>query len=753
MERALINVNGIVQGVGFRPFIHRLVKGYGFSGWVKNTSSGVIIEIEGERKAIESFARDIKEQKPQLSVIENLTIEYKKDMMGYNSFEIIKSTGDSSRFTLISPDVAVCEDCLREMYSKGNRRYRFPFINCTNCGPRFTIIKDIPYDREKTTMKEFPMCSECRLEYTDIEDRRYHAEPTCCDECGPSMFLLSSNGREIKTEDPIIEAAHMLREGKIVAIKGLGGFHLACFAENRESVELLRKRKERDEKPFAIMCRNSQEAEKYCSIESEEKELLESYRRPIVLLKKKNNCLDVISMDNDTIGVMLPYTPIHHMLLDEISPLVMTSGNISELPIIKDNSEAIQKLSGVADAFLMHNRDIHIRCDDSLMRIFNNKEYPLRRSRGYAPFPIKLNEDAGEILSLGAEQKASFSVTKGNYLFLSQHIGDMKNIETFANYEDMIEHYKRLFSINPQTVVCDLHPDYLSTDYGKRISALKKLPLKMVQHHHAHMASCMADNNVKGEAIGIIWDGTGYGTDGTIWGGEILSGGYDSFERAGTIRNIPLIGGDKASKEIERVAFAILEDVDALRGERLVGEKKADLYRSMIQNKLNVFPSSSMGRFFDGVACICGIKKRSSYEGQAAIVLEGIAEKGVKEKYSYCIEKKEKLYIYDWRDTVKDIIIDIDTGVPKEIMAAKFMNTLVESASDMVTSISEERKIMRVVLSGGVFQNMYILDKIKKSLEERGLEVFTHSRVASNDEGISVGQTLIALYGGESVCV
>ncbi|MCX7951973.1 MAG: carbamoyltransferase HypF, partial [Clostridiales bacterium] len=509
MKRLFLAVNGIVQGVGFRPFIHKLVQDYNLKGWVKNTANGVEIEVEGNEEILYKFIEDLQQKKPKLAVIESVDKQFYNELKGYTEFKIVKSTSDTGRFTLISPDVAICEDCLNEMMDINDRRYLFPFINCTNCGPRFTIIKDVPYDRDKTTMKLFKMCEDCENEYKDIEDRRYHAQPDCCYKCGPSLFYRNSYGA-ILTHDILTHVKKDLKDGKIVAIKGIGGFHLACNARNKDAVEKLRKRKNREEKPFALMCKDIDTVKQLCDCNIFELEHLNSYRRPIVLLKKKSSDFDYISPDNNYLGIMLPYVPLHYLLFEnELDVLVMTSANLSDNPIIKDNEEAIEQLKEIADTVLFHNRDIYTRCDDSLIYVIDGNEYFIRRSRGYTPFPIKMNFKSQDILACGAEQKASFTLLKDNYAFLSQHIGDLKNIETLQHYKSQIEHFEKIFGITPAKIVCDYHPDYLSTDYAKTRGEKEEKDVYFVQHHHAHMASCMADNDLDEKVIGITWDGTG----------------------------------------------------------------------------------------------------------------------------------------------------------------------------------------------------------------------------------------------------
>lgn len=737
MERALIKIHGIVQGVGFRPFIHKLVLHYALRGYIKNTSSGVELELEGERAELERFVADIPTKAPKLAVIESVECEYTAQLRGFVGFEILQSKTEELRNTLISPDICICDDCLRELKDKNDRRYRYPFINCTNCGPRFTIIKDVPYDRCKTSMSEFPMCPDCEREYRDITDRRYHAQPDCCPDCGPRVFFLDAQGNELPG-DAIELARNYVKSGRIIAVKGLGGMHLACRADDPTVAAELRRRKQRDEKPFAVMCRDAQCAGKICELSEDEERILTGFRRPIVLLRKRVPGLEHLS-ENGFVGVMLPYTPLHYLLFgDDIDILVMTSANLSDTPIIYKNDEALERLHGIADGFLLHNRDIQTRCDDSLCWVIDGKEYPSRRSRGYVPFPVKLRESGAGVLACGAEQKASFCLSKGDYVFPSQHIGDLKNIETLENYREQIRHFSRMFDIKPKAVVCDLHPDYMSTSFAEEYAEEAGIPLFRVQHHFAHLASCMADNNLDKKVIGLVWDGTGLGTDGTIWGGECLVGDYSGFERVGSILPIPLIGGDRAIKETDRVAYALL----SMSGCDVSGFDCGAVYEKMLAAGLNCPRSSGMGRLFDGVSAILGIKTHCSYEGQGAILLEAAAapEEGA---YAYILTG-EKL-VFDWRVTVRDICADMERGVPTGIIATRFMNTLVLMATETCMRVREKTGLNDVCLSGGTFQNMYLMKQLPAALAEKGFAVHKHSRVSCNDEGLSLGQAVIAM--------
>lgn len=737
MERVHLRIHGIVQGVGFRPFIHKLVGSYGLTGYIKNTSSGVELELEGSRPALERFVRDVPERAPKLAVIESVEAEYSDELRGFTGFEIRKSLQEAVRNTLISPDICICDDCLRELFDKNDRRYRYPFINCTNCGPRFTIIKDVPYDRAKTSMSDFPMCPDCDREYRDIEDRRYHAQPDCCPECGPRVFFLGADGTELPG-NAIETAREYIKAGRIVAVKGLGGMHLACRCDDPAAATELRRRKQRDEKPFAIMCRDAETARRLCRVSAAEESILTGFRRPIVLLEKRERgALSHIS-ENGYVGVMLPYTPLHYLLFgDDIDMLIMTSANLSDTPIMYKNGEALEKLSGIADGFLLHDRDIQTRCDDSLCWVLDGREYPARRSRGYVPFPVKVPDSRMRILACGAEQKASFCISKEDYVFPCQHIGDLKNLETLENYEQQILHFQRLFDIVPQAVACDMHPDYMSTEYAQRRAARDGIPIVYVQHHHAHMAACMADNSLPGPVIGLVWDGTGLGTDGTIWGAECLAGGYGGFERLGSIRPIPLIGGDKAVKESFRVAYALLREA----GCDVSGVENAGALGRVYDARLNCPLSSGMGRLFDGVAAILGIKTHCSYEGQGAVLLEAAAadDGGV---YDRPLEGAPLRF--DWRPMIRAVTAGMAQGVDTGVIAARFMNTLVEMAAAQCIAARRETGINTVVLSGGSFQNMYIMRRLPPRLEREGFAVYHHSRVSANDEGLSLGQLMIA---------
>ena len=737
MRTLEIKIKGIVQGVGFRPFIHRLVREHALNGNIRNTSSGVTMNLEGEEDRLAAFLRELPSTAPPLAVIEEIRSE-EIPFQGFSGFQIISSERQAERNTLISPDIGICPDCLREMRDPADRRYRFPFINCTNCGPRFTIIEDVPYDRAKTSMKSFPMCADCDREYHDIENRRYHAQPDCCPACGPELQYYDAEGQPVKG-DAASHAREALKEGKIVAVKGLGGFHLACRCDDPEIARTLRRRKQRDEKPFAIMCVSVESARRICDISAEEERILTGARRPIVLLKKSQAGWEHLS-ENGFIGVMLPYTPLHYLLFEDgLDMLIMTSANLSDTPIIKDNEDAAEALRGVADGFLMHNRRIQTRCDDSLCWVLDGHEYFARRSRGYVPQPVTVPEQKSRILACGAEQKASFCLGKGEHAFLSQHIGDLKNLETLEHYEKQLRQFERLFDIAPQALVCDLHPDYLSTRYAQERAEEEGIPLLQVQHHHAHMAACMADNGLEGPCLGLVWDGTGLGTDGTSWGAELLVGDYRDFERLGSIRPIALPGGDRAVKEPYRVAFSLLRE----SGCSVDGIRDAELLERQMKAGLNCPISTGMGRLFDGVAAILGIREFCSYEGQAAILLEAAAgeDEGF---YPASLEDDGGILRFNWRAMIREMVKEQKAGTDRSILAARFMNTLVEAAALMTVRAADEHGIRRVVLSGGSFQNQYLMHRLPERLRKQGLEIYHHRRVSCNDEGIALGQLRIA---------
>lgn len=747
--RAKLLIKGIVQGVGFRPFIYNLANTYNLNGWVLNSSEGVYIDIEGDDEDVRDFIENIRKKAPPLAVIDSIDILYLSPA-NYKSFIIKPSEEDPNKYIKISPDISICDDCLTELFNPNDRRYRYPFINCTNCGPRFTIIEGIPYDRKKTTMKSFKMCQLCQKEYDDPSNRRFHAQPNACPKCGPNVFLENIDER-INCEDPIKKAIELLGQGKIIAVKGIGGFHLACDAQNDDVIDLLRKRKKRSLKPFAIMCRDIDKIKQFCIVNEYEEKLLQSVQRPIVLLKKRpeSTISDLVAPNNNYFGVMLPYTPLHYLLLDShFLALVMTSANITEEPIVIDNDEAKERLAGLADYFLFHNRDIRMRCDDSIARVYEKQTLVIRRSRGYAPYPVDLDFTMKEILACGAELKNTFCLTRDNHAFISHHIGDLQNLIAYNYYLDSIEHYKMLFRIDPQILAYDLHPDYLSTKYafsqvGKRLIG--------VQHHHAHIASCMAENSLNEKVIGVAMDGTGYGTDGNIWGCEFLLADYVGFKRYAHLKYLPMPGGDMAVKEPYRMALSYLhnafdgelDDIDISFINR-IDDKKISLIKKMIERNINAPLTSSCGRLFDAVSSLIGIRDIITYEAQSAIELEMVAESDIIDRYDYEITDQKGCLIIDVKKMFCEITSDLKNGLSKGIISAKFHNTVIDFITNICKEIKTTEGINKVVLSGGVFQNQYLLANTIKSLENNRFKAYFHKKIPTNDGGISLGQCLIA---------
>ncbi len=753
-----ISVRGVVQGVGFRPFVYQLATKYNLKGWVCNTSEDVKIEVEGEAAAIEQFLLALREQAPPRANIENITTTHHPPEK-HEKFEIRHSIAEEGKYQLISPDIATCQDCLKEIFDLDDRRYRYPFTNCTNCGPRFTIIEDIPYDRPRTTMRRFQMCPQCQKEYDDPLNRRFHAQPNACPECGPTLGLLDANGSPVAIDDAITATSQLLREGKIVAIKGLGGFLLACDATNEAAINLLRQRKMRPFKPLAIMVSSIDEAKEHCYVNNEEEELLTSPYSPIVLMKWKtdSSVSPAVAPNLKYLGVMLPYTPLHHTLLRETGlPLVMTSGNISEEPIAKDNDEAVRRLSGIVDYFLIHNRDIYARYDDSVTIAERGIPQLIRRARGYAPYPIHLNFSSQQILGCGAELKNTFCLTRGEHAFLSQHIGDLENLETMEHFENTIALYKKLFRIEPSIIAHDLHPEYLATKYAKEL-ADKSADIRLVpvQHHHAHIVSCMVENRLESPVIGVTLDGTGYGSDGNIWGGEFLVADYRGFTRTGHLEYLPLPGGDLAIRKPFRIAISYLLSLlgeTALKQDlpflRRIDSVEIDIIRKQIENKINSPLTSSCGRLFDAVSALIGVRGEVEYQAQAAIELEMLAynEADETDHYPFSIVEQNGLSLIKLEDLFSAIVQDLQGGVTQARIAARFHNTIARMIRELCQVTSEKTGITRVVLSGGVFQNRLLLTKAVSLLEASGFEVFTHRQVPCNDGGISLGQVVIANF-------
>ncbi len=748
-----------MQGVGFRPFVYQLAQKHSLKGWVYNTSGDVRIEVEGDSRDLARFLTELKETPPPQSHIDDISV-VESLAVGYKQFEIRPSLAQAEEYQLISPDLATCDACKEDIFDPGNRRYRYPFTNCTNCGPRFTIIEDVPYDRPRTTMRDFRMCSLCQEEYDNPFDRRFHAQPNACLVCGPSLELADAEGNIIPAEDTIARAARLLREGNILAIRGLGGFLLACDATNEKVVNILRERKKRPSKPLAIMLSNLDEVTKHCSASLEEKRLLASPQSPIVLLKWKptSSVSSAVAPGLKYLGVMLPYTPLHHILLRETGlPLVMTSGNLSEEPIARDNDEAIRRLHGIADYFLLHNRDIYSRYDDSVTLVEVGKPRILRRARGYAPYPVHLPFWSKLVLGCGAEEKNTFCLTKDDHAFLSQHIGDMENWETLEHFESTIALYQRLFRIEPEIIACDMHPDYLSTRWAKELSQQKGLPLVPVQHHHAHIVSCMVDNEVQEPVIGVSFDGTGYGIDGRIWGGEFMVADYRGFQRKGHLEYLPLPGGAAAIKKPYRTAIGYLY---ALLGEEVLRQElpclssvnglELDLIRQQIDRGVNAPLTSSCGRLFDAVSALLGVRGQIDYEAQAAIELEMAACDGHEDgAYPFSVDVAGGIRVIRLRELFSAIVSDLLRGIEVPTIASRFHNTVAQMIGQVCSRIAEETGISRVALSGGVFQNRLLMNKVIAALEAAGIKTIAHSQVPCNDGGISLGQAVIANFRKE----
>jgi len=829
IERRRIVIQGIVQGVGFRPFVYGQALQWGLVGFVLNDSEGVTIEVEGTFESLDGFQQALHEKAPPLARIDTLTAESIAPCYD-SAFTIAQSQAGTERQTLISPDTATCDDCLHELFDPGDRRFHYPFINCTNCGPRFTIIQDVPYDRDKTTMRVFPMCKECQSEYKDPLNRRFHAQPNACPVCGPQIYLLDRAGGIIKSTqtniriaehplkadkssmgainhqetarimsglfqakadtstrsainrprrmtnhgatstnvDPIFEAAKQLATGAILAIKGLGGYHLACDALNDEAVQRLRQRKHREAKPFALMVPDLETARKLCQISDDEARILQSHRRPIVLLSRRPDCpvaADVAPV-YDTLGIMLPYTPLHHVLLhafadnmkvDQPAVLVMTSGNLSDEPIAYKDEDAVQRLAYIAEGALAHNRDIHMRCDDTVMRITTGGEQLLRRSRGYAPEPIMMSFDfPAPLLACGGHLKNTFCLGKGRQAFISHHIGDLENLETLTSFREGIEHFQRLFDIHPEVVAYDLHPEYLATKYALDMNIQQKI---CVQHHHAHIASVLAEYGLQEPVIGIAADGTGYGTDGAVWGCEIMKADLSGFERLAHLDYMPLPGGEQAVHQPWRMAAANLahayggafRDLDIPFVQQL-DYSKWRVLAQMIAQDINCPPTSSLGRLFDAVAALIGLRSEMLYEGQAAIELEMLARqqegsiyKEQSNLYPFAMRMRDQMpAILDVAPMFRAIVRDIQQGVPTSHIAHRFHRSIAELLAAACFSAREQTGLDIVALSGGVFQNQLLLTQLTQRLEEMAFQVYMNRRVPPNDGGISLGQIAVA---------
>jgi len=797
-----IHITGIVQGVGFRPFVYGLAQRHGLTGWVRNSSAGVEIELNGETAVLDQFVSDLQSQLPSLAQIDSLTVT-PSSPNGATAFEIIPSQPVAGAFQPISPDMSICDDCLWELFDPGDRRYRYPFINCTNCGPRFTIIRDIPYDRPLTTMAAFDLCPDCAAEYHDPLDRRFHAQPVACPACGPRVWLEQltvdsgqltvDSGQLIVDSEQIALVREMLAAGKILGIKGLGGFHLACDGLDETAVSELRRRKLRVDKPFALMVYDVETAAQFCHINEAERELLTSRERPIVLLSRRPDCpiAESVAPGQNHLGIMLPYTPLHYLLLEPAADfpaaLVMTSGNLSEEPIVTDNDEARERLASLADALLLHNRPIETRCDDSVLRVTTaaGPTY-LRRARGYAPMPLKLHWAAPPTLAGGAELKNTFCLTNGRYAFLSHHIGDLENYETLQSFEQGIDHLQRLFRVTPELFAYDLHPNYLATRYILARAEREGLTAVGVQHHHAHIAACMAEHGLSGDRplIGLSFDGTGYGADGAIWGGEVLLADYAGYERPYHLDYFRLPGGDKATREPWRLALSLLhaagipwnEDLPPVQwtvdSEQLTvdsgqltvdsGQLTVDSEQLTVDNSLSTINyqlstinhqlktglnaplTSSMGRLFDGVAALIGLRQTVNYEAQAAMLLEAMVEPG--ESGRYALDLDEERGVIEWRGLVTAVVADYRAGMAPGRIAARFHNSLAHLCLAVCQQLRRQHSLSEVALSGGVWQNVTLLEKTAVLLTNHNFTLYLHQKVPANDGGLALGQVAVATW-------
>jgi len=759
MEIAVnLYIKGLVQGVGFRPFIYRLAVENGIKGWVKNTNEGIEIYAQAGRNNINTFIDRIKLYKPVASVIEEIS-SFPSPLSEVSLFSINQSENRSLEVTSISPDIAVCKDCLDDMDRQGNR-ISYPFVNCTNCGPRFSIISDLPYDRINTSMSVFPMCRSCREEYDDIHDRRFHAQPVACLHCGPSYELYIGEQRYNGSFDTILSIiTGLISDGKIVAMKGVGGYHLACNAFDEQAIRTLREQKKRDGKPFAIMFRDLESLTRYAVVDRYEQNVLQSWRRPIVILqkKKKKNDPELCPMINsglNSIGAFLPYMPIHYLLfrLLPFPAIVLTSGNISSEPIVKDDPVALQMLPPVSDAILTYNREIVHREDDSVVCVINSRERLIRRSRGYVPAAIRLSMNVEGVLAFGAELSSCFAIGKGESAILSQYIGDLKTLETYSFYEKTISDFFHLFRIKPELLACDMHPEYFST---KKAASFHGIPVVSVQHHHAHIASCMAEHGLDEKVIGVALDGTGLGIDGKIWGGEFLVCDLADFKRVLHFGYIVLPGGDHAVDEPWRIAIAYLYKIfgrDFLRLPlpflKTVDSKKILTIVNMIDQNVNCPEASSVGRLFDAVAAILNLCLESTFQAEGPMRLESLVKRNCHESYPFTISNTILL-----EETINAIVQDVIRGVNNSIISTKFHNTIISIIFESVRAISNKEKTKNIVLSGGVFQNKYLLENTERLLRKAGMKVYSHEKIPSNDGGIALGQIIVAAKKRKLKCV
>jgi hydrogenase maturation protein HypF len=756
LARKAIDVTGIVQGVGFRPFIYRLAQECNLTGFIANTPAGVTIEVQGDPDLLDRFLVRLPSELPPLAKITSL-LPRDAEPQAETTFRIVSSRLDAPPKALISPDVAVCGDCLREMMNPRDRRFRYPFINCTNCGPRFTIIRDIPYDRARTSMASFQMCAACQAEYDDPANRRFHAQPNACWDCGPQLQLWAADGSHINVAEPLRETARLLEKDGIVAVKGLGGFHLACNALSETAVNILRERKRRVEKPFAVMLRRIEDVDRFCVVDDAARKVLLSIERPILLLPRKpdSGLADGIAPRNRFLGAFLPYTPLHHLLFSsgKFDALVMTSANLSEEPIAIDNEEAVRRLQGIADAYLVHNRDILRRCDDSVVRLAAGRTQMLRRSRGFVPVPVPLERESQPILAVGGELKNTICIVRSSEAFLGQHIGDLENLESYSFFEEAVQHLQRILEIHPKVIAYDLHPDYFSTKWALGQDS-EDVRLIGVQHHHAHIASCMAENHLDGKVIGIALDGTGYGTDGAVWGGEVLLADYAGFERAAHFEYIPLPGGAAAIHEPWRVALSYLlkhyvKDLDSLdlpfiRG---IDSRRRQIIQQMIDRQIHSPRTSSCGRLFDAVASLAGIRSAVNYEAQAAIELEMAAHDSTDEgAYPFDLLPDGPNWQIGTLSLFEALLHDIRHQQPVSDISRRFHAGLAAMFVDLAEKIRQQSQLNRICLSGGCFHNVLLFQLMLDALRAKSFEVYFHSEVPAGDGGISLGQALIAAH-------
>ena len=761
-ERLRLAIRGAVQGVGFRPFVYRLAHEMGVDGFVLNSTLGVTIEVEGDRARLDAFRDRITADRPPRAIIQSLEASW-LDATGYSGFQIRPSVRDGAASALVLPDIAICADCRRDILDPDNRRYRYPFTNCTNCGPRFSIIEALPYDRANTSMRRFAMCPACAREYDDPADRRFHAQPNACPVCGPSLTLWNARGRAIAaTDDALRGAAAAIANGYIVAVKGLGGFHLMVDARHDDAVRRLRERKHREAKPFALMFPDLDSVDRDCAVSPAEARVLQSPESPIVLLSRRpgvHRLAPSVAPGNPNLGVMLPYTPLHVLLMREVAgPVVATSGNRSDEPICIDEVEALERLGGIADLFLVHDRPIVRHADDSIVRIVLDRELMLRRARGYAPLPIPIRATAPPVLAVGAHLKNTIALASGSNVFVSQHLGDLDSPESTAAFVAAIGDLERLHEIAPRAVVADLHPDYRSTAYARATG----LPITQVQHHWAHVAACMAENDLDGPALGVCWDGTGYGPDGTVWGGEFLSVTGSSFTRAACLRPFRLPGGDRAVREPRRSALGILHAIDPLLAwPAHLSAAFSDVERRVLVDALergiNAPVTTSAGRLFDAIASLTGLRQRTGFEGQAAMDLEFAADPAVDDDYPFDITREGARValgswlapplVIDWAPMIRAIADEVRGGVATGVIAARVHNTL----AGMIVSVARLQVEPAVVLSGGCFQNRYLTERAVTALRLAGFRPYWHQRIPPNDGGIALGQVAAYLRNKESL--